>query len=90
MAEIFGIGDINYLTVHDESKTAVIGFTAINPPVGFVELKMTRDSDDASDAMVSAAAVGLHLSTTAGHQVGVRYDDSGDGAFELDEITIHS
>jgi hypothetical protein len=89
MAEIFGIGDINYLTVHDESKTAVIGFTAINPP-GFVELKITRDSDDAYDAMVSAAAVGLHLSTTAGHQVHVRYDDSGDEAFELDEITIHS
>jgi hypothetical protein len=89
MAQKIQQGDIISLTVEDSPKKARIGFNALSgtPPLGFAELKLADDNETAFNAMVSAASVGVHLSTSIGHQVHVTYDDADN---EVDEISIHS
>jgi hypothetical protein len=82
-------GDIISLTVEDSPKKARIGFNALSGTdgLGFRELKLADDNETTFNAMVSAASVGVHLSTAFGHQVHVIYDDQD---MEVDEISIHS
>jgi hypothetical protein len=91
MTEIIQQGEVREIKVNDESKSAEIIFYAQfgNGTLGFNTLRPTKDNDEAYNAMVSLAVLGLHYGTLGGNHVHVRYDNSGSEAMELDEISIH-
>jgi len=94
MAEAIQFGEITAVKVHDEPKSAEFTFNAVSGSgtLGFKVLKPTRDNDEAYEAMVSLAILGLQVGggIPGGQHVHVRYDQTGSEANELDEISIHT
>jgi hypothetical protein len=88
-------GEIISLSVNDESRSAEFTFNVISGdlPHGTQPqpLKLTKDSDNAYNAMVTVAAMGFAFggAVVSPPHISVRYDDSGSEAFEVDKITIH-
>jgi hypothetical protein len=92
MAEKRQFGDIAQVTVHDEARRAVISFNATGGdlPLGFKTLEPTNNNDDAYNAMLAIATLGLQYGAPGQSQhVHVRYDDAGSEPHELKEISIH-
>lgn len=94
MAEAIQFGEITAIKVHDEPKSAEFTFNAIagSGTLGYKVLKPTTDNDEAYNAMVSLAVLGLQVGGGApgGQHVHVRYDETGSEAKQLDEISIHT
>lgn len=93
MTEKIQYGEITEILVNDESKSARIVFNAVGGdfPLGPKILKPTRDNDDAYNAMLTLATLGLQYGAgvPGGQHVHVRYDDNGSESMQLDEISIH-
>jgi hypothetical protein len=94
MTEKKQFGEVTQVMVNDEPRSAVISFNATGGdlPLGFKTLKPTNDNDNAYNAMLTIATLGLQYGVGApgGQHVHVRYDDSGSESNELDEISIHT
>jgi|GEM_PF-2476748 len=91
MGEVIQFGEITSIKVNDESKSAEFTFDAVagTGPLGPRVLKPTKDSEDAYNAMVALAVLGLQVGAPGGQHTHVRYDDSGPEKNELDDISIH-
>jgi hypothetical protein len=93
MAEKIQFGEITQIKVNDEAKSATFAFNALggDSPLGFKTLRLTKDNENAYNAMLTLATLGLQYGSGApgGQHVHVRYDDGGSEAMELDEISIH-
>ena len=93
MVEKIQFGEITQIVVNDEAKSTSFAFNALggDAPLGFRTLRLTKDNDNAYNAQLTLASLGLQYGVGApgGQHVHVRYDDSGSEAMELHEISIH-
>ena len=67
MAEKIQFGEITQVMVNDEPRSAVISFNATGGdlPLGFKTLKPTNDNDNAYNAMLTIATLGLQYGAGA-------------------------